>query len=148
MSCQSFTTTFLVDENPEAVFAAVNNVRGWWPGEIEGSTDKLGGEFTYRYEPHHYSKLKVTELVPGRKVVWLVTESKLNFVQDKTEWKGTEVSFELAKKGEKTEVRFTHVGLAPDHECYDACSSAWGSIINGSLHSLITTGKGQLNSLQ
>jgi hypothetical protein len=37
------------------------------------------------------------------------------------------------------------VGLFPDYECYGACSNAWGSYINGSLRSLITTVKGQPN---
>jgi hypothetical protein len=106
------------------------------PG-VEGSTDKLGDEFMYRYEPHHSSKQKVMELVPGKKVVWLVVDSTLNFVVDKSEWKGTKITFEIAKKGDKTEVRFTHVGLIPDHECYGACSNAWGSYINGSLWDLI-----------
>jgi hypothetical protein len=140
MSDQNFSSAFTVDQTPEEAFAAFNNVRRWWTGKpgIEGSTDKLGDEFTYRYEPHHISKQKVTELVPGKKVVWLVLDSILNFVGDKSEWKGTKITFEIAKKGEKTEVRFTHVGLIPDHECYGACSNAWGSYINGSLRNLIT----------
>jgi hypothetical protein len=140
MSQENFSTAFTVDQTPEEAFAAINNVRGWWTGEpgVEGSTDKLGDEFTYRYEPHHYSKQKITELVPGKKVVWLVVDSTLNFVKDKSEWKGTKIIFDIAKKGGKTEVRFTHVGLIPDEECYSACSNAWGSYINGSLRSLIT----------
>jgi len=78
-------------------------------------------------------------MIPGRKVVWLVVDSKLNFTKDKTEWNDTEVTFDISKKGTRTEVRFTHVGLVPDYECYGACSSAWGSYINGSLRSLIVT---------
>jgi hypothetical protein len=142
MKGQNFSAAFTVDQTPEEAFAAINNVRGWWAGKpgIEGSTDKLGDKFTYRYNPHHYSKQKVTELVPGKKVVWLVLDSALNFVEDKTEWKGTKITFEIARKDGKTEVRFTHVGLVPDNECYGACSNAWGSLINGSLRSLIATG--------
>jgi len=144
---QNYTTTLTLDKTPKEVFAAINNVRGWWTGEpgIEGSTDKLGDEFTYRYTPHHYSKQKITEFIPGKKIVWLVVDSSINFVKDKSEWKGTKITFEIAKKGDKTEVRFTHVGLVPDIECYGACSNAWGSYIKSSLRNLITKGKGQPN---
>jgi hypothetical protein len=110
---QNFTTAFTVDQTPEEAFAAINDVRGWWSGEIEGSTDKLGDEWTYRHEDVHYSKQRITESVPGKKVVWLVLDSYLNFVKDRTEWNGTKITFEVSKKGKKTEVRFTHVGLVP-----------------------------------
>ncbi len=144
-SSLGFTTTFTVDQTPEEVFAAVNNVRGWWSGNIEGKTDKLSEEWTYRYKDFHYSKQKITELVPGKKVVWLVLDSYLDFVKDKTEWNGTKITFEISKKDKKTELRFTHVGLVPEYECYDDCSNAWGSYVNGSLRSLIMKGKGQPN---
>src|SRR5450432_4327656 len=117
MKKRSFTTTISVDQTPEEAFAAINNVRGWWSGEIEGETDKLGAEWTYRYKDIHYSKQRTTELVPGRRVVWQVLDSYLSFVDDKTEWNGTQVVFEIVRKGGKTEVRFTHAGLAAQHEC-------------------------------
>ena len=112
MKSQNFTTAFTVDQTPAEAFAAINNVRRWWTGDpgIEGSTGKLGDEFTYRYDPHHYSKQKITEFIPLKKVVWLVVESTLNFVEDKSEWNGTRITFEIAKKGGKTEVRFTPRG--------------------------------------
>jgi len=55
MNDENFTTTFTVDQTPEEAFAAINDVRGWWSGEFEGSTDKLNDEFTYRYEDLHRS---------------------------------------------------------------------------------------------
>jgi Activator of Hsp90 ATPase homolog 1-like protein len=145
MKSQSFTTAFTVDKTPAEAFAAINDVRGWWSGNIEGSTVKLGDEWIYRYEDVHYSKQKITELVPNKRVVWAVLDSYLSFVKDKTEWNGSRVVFEVSKKGKKTEVRFTHVGLIPEYECFDACSNAWGSYVNGSLRSLITKGKGEPN---
>ena len=137
-SNQNYTTTILVDRTPEKSFSAINNVRGWWSGEIEGSTDKLGAEWTYHYEDVHRYKWKVTELIPGKKIVWLVLDNYFNFTKDKREWKGTKVSFEISKKGNQTEIRFTHLGLVPQYACFNVCSSAQSSYINGSLCSLIT----------
>jgi hypothetical protein len=132
-----------VDKSPEEAFAGVNNVRGWWSGEVNGKTAHVGDEFTYRVAGAHYSKQKITECIPGAKVVWRVTESKLDFVEVTDEWTGTDIVFEIVKKGDKTEVRFTHVGLAPNTECYGSCSNAWGQLINGNLRQLILTGKSQ-----
>jgi hypothetical protein len=145
MNDQDLTIRFTVEQTPEEAFAAINDVRGWWSGEIEGNTDKLGEEWTYRYKDIHYSKQRITELTPGKRVVWQVVDGYLNFVEDKTEWTGTEIVFAISKQGERTEVRFTHRGLVPKMECFNGCSSAWGAYISGSLKSLITTGKGRPN---
>jgi uncharacterized protein YndB with AHSA1/START domain len=148
MKSQNFTATITVEQSPKQVFDAINNPRGWWSENIEGSTTNLGDEWKYRYKDAHRCTLKVTEMVPNKKVVWHVLDNYFNFTQDKTEWKGTNVVFEIAKKGDKTEVRFTHVGLVSECECYDVCSNAWGSYISGSLRSLITTDKGKPNPKQ
>jgi activator of Hsp90 ATPase-like protein len=143
MAAADFTTTILVDQVPEEVFNAVNNVRGWWQGEIEDNTGKLNDEFTYRFDEFHVSTQKVVEMVPGKKVVWLVTESRLNFIKDKSEWTGTKISFEISEQDNKTKLRFTHLGLVPGIECFTDCSNAWSQLIQQSLYSLITTGKGK-----
>jgi hypothetical protein len=145
MKNENLTLTLLVDQTPEQVFDAVNDVRGWWSGEINGRTDQLGAEFEYRYKDVHRTTQKITELVPGKKIVWHVVQSFLNFVEDKREWDGSDIVFEIARKGDKTELRFTHVGLVPAIECYDGCSGAWGFYVKESLRELITTGEGQPN---
>jgi uncharacterized protein YndB with AHSA1/START domain len=145
MSDQNYTTSITVDQSPEEVFAAVNNVRGWWSEEIEGDTGKLGSEFKFHQEDLHRSTHKITEFVPGKKVVWHTTDSYISFVKNKTEWNGTDIVFEIARKGGKTELRFTHAGLVPAIQCYGNCAGAWGFYIHESLRSLITTGKGLPN---
>jgi len=146
MTNQSFSTAFLVEQSPEEAFAAIANVRGWWSGQIEGATDEPGAEFTYRYADVHYSKQRITEFVPDKKVVWRVLDAYLGFTDDPKEWTGTEVSFEVSPRGQQTEVRFTHIGLVPAYECYDKCSSAWSFYINNSLRRLIMSGQGQPNT--
>lgn len=148
MSEQNFTTSLIVDQSPEEVFAAVNNVRGWFASDIQGDADAVGDEFVFRYKDEHRSTQKVTEMVPGQKVVWHVTDSQLNFVETKDEWTGTDIIFEIARKGDKTELQFTHVGLVPAFECYSACSEGWGFCVNQSLFNLITSGKGQPSQTQ
>jgi hypothetical protein len=143
MKTEGYTTSFEVDQTPEEVFNAINNVRGWWPGEIQGDTDKLGAEFMNRVQDVHRSTQKITEFVPDQKVVWHVVDGYLGFVKDKSEWKDTEIVFEIARKGDTTEVRFKHIGLMPAYECYDNCSNAWGMLVNSNLRKLITTGKAQ-----
>lgn len=143
MKNQNFTAIFSVDQTPKQVFDAINNVRGWWSGEVEGDTDKLGAEFTYRYKDVHRTTQKIADLVPGKKVVWHVTDSDLSFVKDKEEWTGTDIIFDISAKDGRTEVRFIHEGLAPQIECYGNCSNAWGLLIKGNLRNLITTGKDQ-----
>lgn len=145
---QNYTTSFTVDQTPQEVFEAINNVRGWWSQAIEGDTDKLGSVFYYHYQDVHRATFKITEFVPGKKVVWHVLQNYFNFVQDKTEWTDTDVVFEIAEQDDKTELHFTHVGLAPAYECYDVCSNAWGSYITRSLRDLITTGKGHPNPIE
>ena len=143
MQSQNLTFTFTVDQTPEEAFAAINNVRGWWSGDIDGVTDKLGAEWSYRYKDIHYSKQRITGLVPGKRIAWLVVDSFLSFVDDKTEWNGTGITFDIAANGSQTEVTFRHLGLTPEVQCYDGCSNAWGFIINTSLRNLIVAGKGE-----
>ena len=143
MNAHSYTTTIVVDATPERIFNAINDVRGWWSHDIEGNTDQTGEEFTFRGRDIHYSKIKVTELVPGQKIEWLVLDNYMNFIQDQSEWKDTRILFEISQDSDRAKVRFSHIGLVPAYECFDVCSNAWAFFIHDSLRNLITTGEGQ-----
>ena len=108
-----FTTAFSVGQTPIEVFEAITDVRGWWSGQIDGNAGQPGDEFTYRYEDRHRCRIRVTQADPGRKVTWLVLDGGPAFTQDKREWQGTAISFEISQAGGQTRVRFTHRGLVP-----------------------------------
>ena len=143
MKQEDYHTSITVDVTAHEAFESINNVTKWWTENLEGSSQKLNDEFTVRFGDVHYSKQKLVEIVPDKKVVWLVTDSKLNFIKDKQEWTNTKIIFEIFPLDNKTQIHFTHKGLVPGIECFDACSNAWSQYIHQSLFNLMATGKGQ-----
>jgi hypothetical protein len=140
---QSYATAFNVGATPHQAFTAINDVRGWWEETIAGRTHEVGDEFIHWVPGVHYARIRVTELLPGKRVVWTVVDNWMSFIDDQGEWKGTQIRFDLVARDGGTEVRFEHVGLTPRDECYDVCRDAWGTYVNDSLRSLIATGVGK-----
>lgn len=139
----NFTVSFVVDQSPAEVFQAINNVSGWWTENVEGHSQQIHDHFDVRFGDVHYSRQLLTEVIPDKKVVWRVTDSRLTFVHDQQEWTGTEIHFDITPHNGKTHLRFTHVGLVPPIACYAGCSSAWSQYISESLYQFINTGKGK-----
>lgn len=144
MNHRDFTTTIVVEQSPSEVYKAINNSGAWWNDDIEGNTDKLNNEWNYYFEDNHRCKLKTIEMIPDKKVVWLVEENYFKFTKDSSEWTGNKITFEISRQGDKTQLVFTQIGLVSTYECYNVCRDAWTGFIQKSLQSLITTGKGQL----
>ena len=146
MSDQSYSTSFSVDRPAREVFDAINDVRSWWNEDITGESEAVGDEFTHEVKDIHRARIQVTELVLEERVTWRVVDNWFSFTKDEREWKDTEIRFELSEKDGATEVRFTHVGLVPDYECFDVCETAWSHYLLRSLRSRISSGSGQPNS--
>ena len=146
MSDQSYTTSFTVDAPAIDAYRAITDVRSWWNEDITGDATAVGSEFVHEVQGIHRATIRVTELVPGKRVVLRVLDNWFSFIADEKEWVGTEIRFDLAEMHGRTEVRFIHDGLVPAYECYDVCENAWGMYIGGSLRSLIATGAGLPNS--
>lgn len=142
METKNFTYSIQTEKSPEHVFKAIREVRSWWSGlyneSFSGETKELNDEFSFRAgDGAHYSKQKLVEVIPNKRVVWLITESELSFLEQKDEWVGTKIVFEISEKDGKTELVFTHQGLTPEIECYDSCAPAWSMYLQEKLLPLI-----------
>ena len=98
MEKKDFTATIELEKSTQDVFKTITeDVAKWWGGnDLEGSSTKLNEEFVIQHSGAHYSKQKLVEVIPDRKVVWLVTSSHLNWLEkDKGEWTNTKIVFEI-----------------------------------------------------
>jgi uncharacterized protein YndB with AHSA1/START domain len=142
MPDDSFHTTIELPRSPGEVFRCITaELPKWWGGEdYSGSSSKLNDVFIVNHLGAHFSRQRLTEVIPGKRVVWQVEESKLDWLRDQEEWTGTRMVFELAGKGEGTVLRFTHEGLVPEKQCYERCSEGWTQVITEWLYQLIVEG--------
>ncbi len=142
---KDFSITLTLHQSEAVVFNAIGRVNEWWSEEVTGNAQQPGDEFFYHYKDVHSCHIRVVETIPGKKVIWQVLDNFFRFTKDETEWKGTTIVFDIERKGEQTFLCFTHIGLNPEYECYEACSAGWTNFISDSLYKLITTGTGVPN---
>ena len=142
MEQNSFTATIEVAKSPQEVFTCLKDITCWWSKDFEGNSTKLDDEFIIHHPNQHYSKQKLAEVIPDKKIVWLVTDSTLYWLQkDKQEWTNTKMIFDIATNADKTVLTFTHEGLVPEKECFSLCQQGWNIIIKNWLFHFITTGE-------
>ncbi|HTH57442.1 MAG TPA: SRPBCC domain-containing protein [Cyclobacteriaceae bacterium] len=138
---ESFTATIELAKSPEEVFRCIVEVTKWWSNDFEGASENPNDEFIIHHPGQHYSKQKLVEVVPGKKMIWQVTESNLHWLEiDQQEWTNTKMIFEIATRDDKTILHFTHQGLTPEKECYTNCEKGWGVVIKNWLPHFITHG--------
>lgn len=143
MKDQNFHIALTVNCTSEEAFKCINNVTKWWTENLIGSSQKLNDVFSVQFDSIHASTQKITELIPNKKITWLVTDSSLTFVENQHEWTNTRISFELSTPNKnQTQLHFTHYGLVQEIQCYKGCAEGWNYYIKGSLYKLLTEGKG------
>jgi len=133
-----YTVEIELSRSPDDVFNHVIDLSKWWPEEFEGESIKLNTEFVFRTGDMHYSKNKVVEFVPNKKVVWVTTESIRK--TDNYDWTGTKFIFELTTHDDSTLLRFTYDGVVLELES-DRLVQICDMVIKELFYNFITYGK-------
>lgn len=142
MQQQDYHSSITADIAPEEVFDKISHVNEWWSTHFEGSSSKLGDNFTVRFSNGDWYKIKIDELTPGKKIVWNVTDAEQTWHEDRKEWAGTKIVFEISPLKNGSQVTMTHIGLIPEAECYNKCKVGWDYLMQKSLSMLLKENKG------
>ncbi len=139
---KDFSYSRTVKASAKNAMKSIGLVKLWWAKDFKGKTAKLNDKFSVYFGDDTWVDFKISEVIPGKKITWLVTDCNLGWINDTKEWKGNECIWTLTEKGEKTKIDFVHKGMTPESECYESCKPGWTHHIKDSLVKLIEQGKG------
>lgn len=133
-----------ISANQEKIFKAITqSIEKWW-GPTDLPVTKIGDEFTTRFDETFW-KFKIIEFQKFDKITWECIDAKhihSGYENIEKEWIGTSVHWSIESLGLTSKIIFTHTGLTPELNCYDACKPAWDMFITKSLKSFVETGIG------
>jgi hypothetical protein len=142
MGMNDFTSIISAKISANEAIRKISNIPEWWGVTFAGNSKNQNDEFTIKMGGDSFFNFTITELIPGKRVVWLVTDCNMPWYSNKNEWAGTRLIFDLHEHNGITELKFTHEGLTPEVECYKDCEPGWTHWIKTSLFSYFTNGKG------
>jgi hypothetical protein len=138
----SFNSSISAKISANEAIEKISKIPEWWGVTFSGNSEKQNDKFVVRMTGDSYFNFTVAELIPGKKVVWLVTDCNMPWYSDKKEWTNTKLIFDLAENNGETTLNFIHEGLTPEVECYKDCETGWTHWIKTSLFSYLVAGKG------
>jgi Activator of Hsp90 ATPase homolog 1-like protein len=145
MNNENFTRSISANITATEAIQRIGKITDWWRVTCDGSPEKQNDMFVVKMGGDSFFNFKVAELIPDKKVVWLVTDCNMPWYSDKKEWANTKLIFDLSENNGVTTLKFTHAGLTPSVECYKDCEFGWNHWITRSLFSYFTTGKGDFD---
>jgi len=139
---KDFSYSFTVKATAKDAMKSISQVKLWWAKDFKGKAAKLADKFSVYFGDDTYVNFKISEVIKDKKIIWLVTDCNLGWLNDKKEWKKNEIIWNLSEKNGKTTIDFMHKGMTPESECYESCKPGWTHHIKDSLVKLIEKGKG------
>jgi uncharacterized protein YndB with AHSA1/START domain len=130
-----------IKATPEDIYSALTETEKlaqWWTIDTRGSGAKVGDTLEFWFnEASFCQKFNVTELKPGKRVVWKSPQG-----QGADQWEGTEIAFDLSTDAKQTYIQFRHSGWKESTDFQGHCSMRWAVFLL-SLKDVMERGKGR-----
>jgi hypothetical protein len=139
---QDYQSTITVKLPAEQALNRISKITDWWGVTMEGNPSKLNDNFVIRMTGDSFFNMRVSELIPDKKMSWHISDCNMPWYNNKKEWTDTSLIFECVPESDGTRITFTHEGLTPQSECWEDCKPGWTHWIQTSLYSYLTTGQG------
>ena len=148
MNDNHYTKTLSVNASPEQAYTALTKGFEHWWTRPDAPIINLGDRARFTFPPgNSYWTFEASALEPYQKVELNCVEAlHLHEGQPaaiETEWLGSRLIFEIQAQGNKTSIRFVHLGLKPTLLCYNICESGWDFFFLESLKCYLDTGTGK-----
>lgn len=143
---QDYQSVMEVNASSQAAYAALTTgIADWWSNEFTGAGDRPGARFSVRFFGDNFFTMEVTELQPGRQLVWTCIDGCTDAagIQNKQEWTGTHIIWTLTPHQGKTAIKLLHEGLNETMECIEVCTKGWNYFFHDSLVPFLENGKGR-----
>lgn len=128
-----FNQSIIVNMSAGEVMNKICSIRNWWGAACAGNAEKLGDEFVIMLKNSSVFSITISALLPGKKIVWLVTYSYMPWYTNKQEWTNHRLVFDLDDNNGTTTLTFTHEGLTEENECWTDCNAVWNHWITSKL---------------
>jgi len=124
-----------IQSTPEKIYKAIATQEGiasWWSVH-NNAKEETGSTYRISFGSDYFKEIKITELIPDRKVAWQILEAH-------PEWLHTTIVFDISMGATVTELRFAHNGWREYTDMFAQCNHHWGIFLQN-LKAYVETGK-------
>jgi len=85
MKKQDFNSSITAHISAGEAVKMVSNIPAWWGVSFSGSSEKQNDKFVIKMGGDSFFDFIVTELIPNKRIVWLVNDCNMPWYSDKKE---------------------------------------------------------------
>ena len=85
MTKLNLSRNIIINNTASEAINKISKITVWWVVSCSGYTEKLHDKFSIKMRGGSFFNMTISELIPDKKVVWLVTDCYMPWYHDKKE---------------------------------------------------------------